>query len=116
MTLREYPMCRQQVTVYRKTESGISRQVLSGCYLEEKETRSHSTWGQEEEKPFLLIVPGATQQVFAGDRIYAGEGPEIAPEDWADFIPAVVPGLYQAAYAETYGWQGKLWHTEAGCR
>ena len=91
MTLREYPMCRQQVTVYRKTESGIFRQVLSGCYLEEKETRRHSTWGQEGAKPFLLIVTGATHQVFAGARIFSGVRPAISPAEWHDFIPAVLP-------------------------
>lgn len=111
-----YPLCNQTVTVYRKTEGGIFRQVISGCYLERGVTRSHSTWGQEGAKPFLLIVPGARQLVFAGDRIYPGEGPEISDGDWANFIPAAVPELFQAAYANPYGWQGKLWHTEAGCR
>ena len=56
MTLREYPMCRQQVTVYRKTESGIFRQVLSGCYLEEKETRNAEKRYSSRYKP----------QTFAG--------------------------------------------------
>ena len=57
MTLREYPMSRQPVPVYRQTESGRSRPVLSGCYVEEQDTRRPRTVGQEGEQTVRLIGP-----------------------------------------------------------
>ena len=66
----EYPLCDQTVTVYR---SGL-RLVIHGCYLEISQ-------GQEPEDrcpqwEFLLVVPGACQRVFPGDRLVPGQGPE----------------------------------------
>lgn len=110
----DYTMCCQTVTVYRKTPRGILRTELPGCHLqwEERVTLQTTGWGQERR--FLLIQPGQSQQVFAGDRIFDGIGPEISQADWQRFVPVLVEGLGEVTYAIPYQWQGQFCHTEAG--
>ncbi len=110
----DYSMCCQSVTVYRKTPEGIARQVIDGCYLQWQDGVTYETLGKRKERSFLLVQPGAEQLVFAGDRILEGVGPEVSEEQWKTFVPALVPGLGEAAYARAYCWQGLFCHTEAG--
>ncbi len=109
----DYTMCCQTVTVYRKTREGIFRLEIPNCFLQWEEVASVNALGQWRERKFLLVQPGE-QKVFAGDRIFDGVGPEIAPEEWDSFLPARIPGLGQAEYAKAYCWQGEICHTEAG--
>lgn len=108
----DYPLCDQTVTVYRKTGSQISRQVVENCYLQLQDVQEAGITGSRQERKFLLVMPGQTQRVFAGDRIFDGVGPHVT--DWASFIPVKVPGLVQAAYAQPYYMNGALCHVEAG--
>ena len=110
----DYRLCDQTVTVYRKRGQEILRLVVEGCYLQRQAERSVDTLGCRVEHSFLLVMPGETQRVFPGDRIMAGIGPEIGPEDWAGFLPAAVDGLYEAEYAAPYYWDGAICHVEAG--
>lgn len=110
----DYGMCCQTVTVYRKTPEGIHRQVLGGCFLQWEDAVSFETLGKRKERPFLLVQPGAKQLVFPGDRVFDGVGPKVTEEMWNTFVPALVPGLGEAAYAMAYRWQGQFCHTEAG--
>ena len=110
----DYSMCCQTVTVYRKTESGISRVEIPGCFLQWQEEKEYDRLGAVEKRKFLLIQPGERQLVFPGDRVLAGIGPEVSPEDWATFLPTRIPGLVETAYATAYSWQGRFCHTEAG--
>ncbi len=112
----DYSLCRQVVTVYRKTPEGILRTELSGCFLQWKDSEGFDRLGREKERKFLLIQPGEAQKVFPGDRVFAGIGPEIGLEDWNTFLPQTVDGLGQVAYAAPYFWQGQFCHTEAGRR
>ena len=110
----DYSLCDRTVTVYRKTGDAIDRTVVEGCFLEPTRRRAIDTRGRREEQAFLLIMPGALQRVFPGDRIYDGVGPTVTVQQWAEFVPAKVPGLGVAAYATPFFWEGRLCHVEAG--
>ncbi len=110
----DYSICCQTVTVYRKTRSEILRLELPGCFLQWQEEVSYGQLGRQQERKFLLVQPGECQQVFPGDRVMEGIGPEITEGDWKTFIPELVDGLGEVAYAKVYRWQGSFCHTEAG--
>jgi hypothetical protein len=112
--MMDYPMCSQYVTIYRKTAEGITRTELPGCYIQWQEEESYDRLGRQTQRKFLLIQPGESQQVFPGDRVLEGVGPEITLTEWPAFTPETVTGLGEVAYAEIYTWQGKFCHTEAG--
>ena len=109
-----YPMCCQTVTVYRENPDGIARTELPGCYIQWQEEVSYDRMGRQVERKFLLVQPGECQQVFPGDRVMEGIGPEITPAEWHTFTPELVVGLGEVAYAKPYCWQGVFCHTEAG--
>lgn len=104
-----YPLCNQTVTVYSPRGG---RTVLENCYYSFQDCPAQSADGNAFCRKFLLIAPGEKQQVFAGDRIFDGIGPEKI--DWDTFLPVCVAGLSQAAYAQGWYWNGKHCHTEAG--
>ena len=110
----DYRMCTQVITVYRKSAQGILRLEIPNCYLQWQEELRHSQLGRQQERKFLLIQPGETQLVFAGDRVFDGIGPQIDEIEWAAFLPVLVDRLGEVAYATEYRWQGEHCHTEAG--
>ena len=116
MSIFHYDLCRDVVTVYRLQDGGVLRQVLEDCLLTWEEQTVTDVYGTRKGTEFLLIHPGKTQEVFPGDRVFAGIGPEISKEEWGGFIPAAVPGLGQVSYVRLYRWDGKLQHIEAGSR
>lgn len=111
----EYRLCTQPVTVYHKEGDIYTRTVYERAFLDHKKTQTVDKTGSKEANSFLLVIPGATQSVFVGDRVYDGIGPEIADrEAWAAFIPSKVPGLVVVSYADPKKWNGNIVHTEAG--
>lgn len=112
----DYSLCCQTVTIYRKQGDSILRQAAENCYLEARDQRVTDTLGSRGDFSFLLVMPGPDRRVFPGDRVMAGEGPEVSLEDWDGFIPAKVPGLYEVEYAAPYTWEGETCHVEAGRR
>ena len=108
-------LCRQTVTVYHRTPNGITRTVHKRAFLDHKKTHSVEKTGSKEANSFLLVIPGASVPVAVGDKVLAGEGPEIATrEAWAAFIPAKVPGLVVVKYVDPKYWHGSIVHMEAG--
>lgn len=108
-------LCHQTVTVYRKDGDSYIRATYRNAFLDFRKTQTVDKTGSREANSFLLIIPGSTQAVFVGDKVFLGEGPEIATRaDWAAFIPAKVPGLVVVSYADQKYWNGVLVHTEAG--
>ena len=105
----DYPLCDQTVTVYRLEENQVARCVLRGCYFQMQQLGKAPL-----ERRFLLVVPGNTLQVFPGDRVLPGEGPQVAQQDWGRWIPALVPELVQVGWVKPCYFQGALCHTEAG--
>lgn len=111
----DYSLCNQTVTVYHQEDGKYIRTVHDRAFLDFRKTQTTDKTGSRESNSFLLIIPGDTQSVFAGDKILHGIGPEIATaKEWAAFVPAKVPGLVVASYVDPKYWNGKLVHTEAG--
>lgn len=111
----DYRLCNQTVTVYHKEGDKYTRTVHTKAFLDHKKTQTVDRTGSKEANSFLLVIPGAVQSVFVGDKVYDGTGPEIADrEAWASFIPTKVPGLVVIGYADPKKWNGKIVHTEAG--
>lgn len=112
----DYGKCCQTVTIYRQEAPGqYSRRVFHRAFLEYRRRVDIGKTGSAGESTFLLVIPGEEVPVRPGDKVFPGEGPEIATrEEWAAFIPARVPGLVVVGYVEPKYWQGKLCHTEAG--
>lgn len=109
-----YNLCTDTVTVYHKVENEIRREVHRRAFFDNKKTVNVEKTGSKEASGFLLVIPGERQSVYPGDKILRGEGPEIKPEEYAQFIPSKVDGLVVAEYADTKYWAGKIVHTEAG--
>ena len=110
----DYGMCDRTVTVYRKTDGEICRTVIHGCYYTYQQEQVVDACGCRKETKFLLVMPGDTQRVFVGDRIYDGIGPEMGLDGWAAFIPGAVSGLAEVEYVLPCYFDGKLCHVEAG--
>ena len=108
----EYPLCDQTVTVYHMVGGQVFRQVIHGCYFQRQDRRKVAMDGPRFSTRFLLVIPGDTLQVFPGDRVFPGEGPEVV--DWDTFLPATEPQLAQIGWVKPCYWKGTLCHTEAG--
>ena len=113
MGMFPYSMCDQTVTVYHKEGDTVARRVAHGCYYRFEDSLSEDVRGLQFRRKFLLIQPGQAQ-IFPGDRILEGEGPVIDESKWDRFLPSVVPGLSEAAYAAPWHWEGRICHYEAG--
>lgn len=112
-----YEKCNQTVTVYHwdGKETYTRRVIEEGAFLDFRKTQNIDKTGSREVNSFLLVIPGETVQVSAGDKVMLGEGPEIyTREAWAEFIPAKVPGLVVVRYVDPKYWHGCVVHTEAG--
>lgn len=111
----DYRLCNQTVTVYHKDGDKYTRAICSNAYLDFRKNQTVDKTGSKEANSFLLVIPGAVQAVFVGDKVLLGEGPEVLTrEAWADLIPSKVPGLVVVSYVDPKYWNGKLVHTEAG--
>lgn len=111
----DYRLCNQTVTVYHQEDGKYTRTVHKNAFLDFKKTQTVDKTGSKEANSFLLVIPGAVQAAFVGDKVLLGEGPEIASrEAWAAFIPAKVAGLVVVGYADPKYWNGTMVHTEAG--
>lgn len=113
----DYSLCDQTVTIYHwdggKT---YTRKVIEeGAFLDFKKVQNVDKTGSTEVNTFLLVIPGASVPVAAGDKVLAGVGPEISTrEAWAAFIPAKVDGLGVVEWVDPKYWRGSVVHTEAG--
>lgn len=110
----DYSLCDRTVTIYRKNGNQILRLVADNCFfLIQQEQEMHDNRCQTQTLCFL-VMPGDSQLVFPGDRVYDGIGPQITAEDWSSFVPETVPGLAQISYVKPWYYEGKLCHVEAG--
>ena len=108
----DYSLCCQTVTVYRKVDQEVTRQVAENCFLSHSVSTPMEPYGKSRSKPFLLIIPGGALPLQPGDRIYAGTGPETV--NWDTFVPAAADDLYEVSFAKPCYWEGELVHWEAG--
>lgn len=110
-----YSLCNQVVTVYHKDGDTITRTVHRQAFLDFRKTLTTDKTGSKEANAFLLVIPGAVQAVFVGDKVMLGEGPQITTaKEWAAFVPVKKPGLVVVDYVDTKYWRGQIVHTEAG--
>lgn len=108
-------LCNQTVTVYHKDGDKFTQATYHNAFLDFRKNLTVDKTGSRESNSFLLVLPGAVQAVFVGDKVLLGEGPEIVTrEAWADLIPAKVPGLVVVSYVDPKYWNDQLVHTEAG--
>lgn len=106
----DYRLCDRTVTIYRKQGSQILRQVIENAYLQWHRQQRTEVMGRSNQQKFLLIVPGDAQNVFPGDWVVEGIGPEVS--SWCDVTQNKAAG--EVSYTEPYYWEGTLCHTEAG--
>ena len=110
-----YGLCTQTVTVYHKDGDTYARTVYNQAFLDFRKTETTSKTGSREANGFLLVIPGETAAVSAGDKVMLGEGPAVSTrEEWAKLIPATTPGLVVVQYVDPKYWQGRVVHVEAG--
>ena len=108
-------LCNQTVTVYHKDGDKFSQATYNNAFLDFRKNQTVDKTGSKESNSFLLILPGATQAVFVGDKVMLGSGPKIATQEaWAAHVPVKVPGLVVVSYVDPKYWNGQLVHTEAG--
>lgn len=108
-------LCNQTVTVYHKDGDQFTQATYDNAFLDFRKNLSVDKTGSRESNFFLLVLPGAVQSVFVGDKVLLGRGPEVATQkDWTAFVPAKVPGLVVVDYVDPKYWNGQLVHTEAG--
>ena len=92
----------QTVTVYHR--EGLTRQVLQGVHFEENRLRDTAGGITQDREEFLLVVPFRAC-LQPGDKVVAGEGPEITR--WVDLDGAVIRSVKPRYLL------GKFSHTEA---
>lgn len=109
MSLGDYRVCTDTVTVYRDTDQGIRRVVLENCFLSHRYSLWQTVTGGKSRSAFLLIVPGDKPEVCLGDRVYYGEGPQVTDRIFQDVFTA----LPVVKKIKPYFWQGQLCHREA---
>lgn len=109
----DYSLCRDTLTVYRRSGTAVSRRVFTNGFLQIQDKRMENSHSPELERAFLLVLPGEAD-IAPGDRVLPGEGPVVDACSWGDFSPAKVPGLCQIQYVQPCYFMGRLCHTEAG--
>lgn len=107
----DYSLCRMTVTLYRNGADGVQRQILENCHLRATQATDTDAAGKSRLKPFLLIIPGEAE-VLPGDRAYDGIGPDTVR--WEDFLPVLIPRLYEVSFVTPVLWDGTLCHIQAG--
>lgn len=116
-SINDYRLCNQTVTVYHEEGGEVTRTYHPKAYLDFKKTENTDRTGQSEANGFLLVIPGSTQAVRIGDKVFHGVGPEV-PQDaqnwWRTFVPAKVDGLVVVKTVDCKYFGGKMVHTEAG--
>lgn len=126
-----YPLCTMTVTVYHTTFNPFEcrRAVLEGVHYETRRTVAVDKTGAAHSAGYLLIIPqktaarvsptvdtgmDGTYVLQPGDRVVAGEGPEITTrEEWAALLPSDYD-VTTVTWVEQKYWHGQPCHVEAG--
>ena len=106
-------MWRDTATIYRENDGEVERVVAENCHIEMKVEKKNTIAGSVEQRSCSFVFPGDVE-VFPGDRVVAGIGPEDL--SWQQVCQDQVPGITEMAYTKPCFLHGKLHHTEAGNR
>ena len=110
-------LCRTTVTVYDKDNYA---KTIYRAHADFKKVQSIDKTGSTEVNNATIVIPKelngiSNAPVKPGDRVYIGEGPDIADRaEWAQFIPSKVAGLVVARYVDPKYYRGVLVHWEIG--
>lgn len=126
-----YPLCTMTVTAYHVTFNPFAciRVVLAGVHYETRRTMAVDKNGAVRGAGYLLIIPqktaarvspaayngvAGTYVLQTGDRVVAGEGPEITTrEEWAALLPTDCD-VTTVEWVEQKYLHGQPCHVEAG--
>lgn len=119
--MKRNPLCAQTVTLYHADEAAgqVVRTVVQGVSWQRGCRRLPTAQGTRQGSALLLVIPeeaarfGVDYTLAPGDRAVPGEGPDVAWEDWPEFLPAAG----QAAvieYVTPFTLRGRPHHLEAG--
>ena len=110
------------VTLYHpdaKSER-VVRTVLCGVFYQQGRRELPDANGTKQGAALLLVVPESTAKfgteytLLPGDRLWLGEGPEVAWADWPGFVPAAFDAVGIVRYVLPMRLRGRLHHVEAG--
>ena len=104
----DYSLCQMTVTVYHR--EGLTRQVLEGVHYEFTDHRAVEGGIEEKSRRFQLVIPG-DRQIFPGDKVVLGVGPEITA--WQALTVENTPTLGLVASVQPRYYRGKVCHIEA---
>ena len=107
-----YSLCDKTVTVYRRENGKITRNVLENAFFQWSKALTSEEYGCAYQVEALLIVPCTELCIYPGDRVLEGVGPEVSEDEWDRFVPALVQGLYRLRSVKPCYWQGALCHVE----
>jgi hypothetical protein len=110
----DYSLCQDTVTVYRKKDQKVLRQVLHPVMMNVQTRVGEGDGGAFLQRPCQIIHPGENICFYPGDRVFWGTGPEVSLEQWAGFIQENVEDLVLINYVRPWLWDGTVCHTEAG--
>lgn len=110
------------VTLYHpdKAAQRVVRTVLHRVFCQQGRRELPDVKGTQQGAALLLVVPettarfGADYTLQPGDRLYLGEGPDVAWADWPGFVPAAFDGVAIVRYVLPMRLRGRLHHVEAG--
>ena len=106
-----HPLCRQTVTLYRKTGDEVLRRVAENCFYSWQDCMEEREDGIRFQRKCFLVTP---VEIMPGDRVLEGVGPEIEKSEWTAFLPVYVPTLSELVYADAKYFLGRLHHYEGG--
>ena len=115
--IHNYELCKHPVTIYHRTDDGVTRTVYEKAYLDFKKTENVERTGSSEVNTFLLVIPGDTVACEVGDKVFDGIGEEVTGDAaawWRDFIPTKHQGVCVVKFVDIKRWNGVIVHTEAG--
>lgn len=120
--MRKNHLFARTVTVYHGDPDAmtVTRTVLRGVFWQSGQRGVPAADGTTQTSAMLLVVPesaaryGTDYTLEPGDRLCAGEGPEVSWEQWPAFVPGAQPGLAVVQYVLPMTRGDTLHHVEAG--
>lgn len=107
------PLCDTPVTIYHRQGDTVTKRTEPACFYHYEDRLVPDGQGLGFVRKFLLIQPGENP-IYPGDKILAGEGPDVTSDSWDTFLPENTPTLSVVTYASGRYFAGEIRHWEAG--
>lgn len=110
------------VTLYHPDAAAkrVVRAVLRGVFCQQGRRELPNVSGTRQGAAMLTVIPEGTARfgvdytLLPGDRLWLGEGPDVAWADWPGFVPAAFDAVGIVQYVLPMRLRGRLHHVEAG--